>query len=205
MAVVTKKLRWTATLVQQYYPQPLDDTRYEVIDGDLYVSTQPSASHQFTTGEVFGELRSWGQTSRQGVALLAPGLIFSEDNNAAPDVVWLSNTRLQEILGEDGKLHGAPELVVEVVSPGEKNERRDREAKLFLYSRHGVDEYWIIDPQAQSVDVFRRQPDAPLLRHSVTWKQGELMESPLLPGFRVPVGQLFLPLRPERPKAHKPQ
>ena len=66
-------------------------------------------------------------------------------NRAAPDVVWVSKERLAAVLRRDGKLHGAPDLVIEVLSPGAKNERRDREAKLKLYARRGVREYWIIN------------------------------------------------------------
>jgi len=70
---------------------------------------------------------------------------FSESDNVIPDVVWASNERLERLLDEAGHLTAAPELVVEVLSPGKKNERRDREAKLKLYSVQGVHEYWIVN------------------------------------------------------------
>src|SRR4029450_9125559 len=84
--------------------QPWDDTRYEIIDGELFVSTQPSPEHQYASGQVTFELEAWNRQTRLGVVLPAPGLIFADDN-AAPDVVWLSWERLRAVRGEDGKLH----------------------------------------------------------------------------------------------------
>jgi Uma2 family endonuclease len=172
--------------------QPWDDTRDEIIDGELFVSTQPSPEHQYASGQVTFELVAWNRQTRLGVALPAPGLIFADDDNAAPDVVWLSWQRLRAVRGEDGKLHGPPELVVEVLSPGAENERRDRDAKLRLYSRRGVDEYWILDTHQRRLEVFRRQPAAPdALRLAAVLREDDVIESPLLPGFRVRLGELF--------------
>lgn len=143
---MTTSMRYTLADLEAL-PQPLDDTRYEIIDGELFVSTQPSPRHQYTRAKVTWALEDWNAGTGAGVVLSAPGLIFAEDDNAAPDVIWVSLERLRAILGSDEKLHGAPEIVVEVVSPGWANERRDRDAKVELYSRRSVDEYWIVDEQ----------------------------------------------------------
>jgi Uma2 family endonuclease len=185
-------LRWT-TADLDLFPDPLDDTRYEIVDGELYVSKQPSLEHQYTCSEVTAELRAWSRATGAGVAIPAPGLIFAADDNVAPDVVWVSTERLDRIVGEDRKLHAAPELVVEVLSPGAASESRDREIKLRLYSRQGVEEYWIVDGQARRVDVHRREPEGVMLRHVATLGPNDRLESPLLPGFSVQVGQLFFP------------
>jgi Uma2 family endonuclease len=124
-----------------------------------------------------------------GEANLAPGLIFAEDDDVAPDVVWLSSARRASILGADGHLHAAPELVVEVLSPGTANERRDREAKLKLYSRRGVLEYWIVDWRTQQVEVYRREELA--LRLVSTLYATDTLTSPLLSGFTCVVATLF--------------
>ena len=79
------------------------------------------------------------------MAAVAPRLIFAGDDEVAPDVVWASTARLAAILGAGGWLYAAPELVVEVLAPGPKNIQRDRQTKLKLYARRGVDEYWIVD------------------------------------------------------------
>ena len=185
-------LRWT-TADLELFPDPIDDTRYEIIDGELYVSKQPSVEHQYTCAEVTSELRVWNRATARGIVLPAPGVIFADDDNVAPDVIWASMARFQQIVGEDRKLHAAPELVVEVVSPGATNERRDREVKLRLYARRAVEEYWILDPAERSVDVFRRSGDSPELAHAATLHGDDRLESPLLPGFGVQVEQLFFP------------
>ncbi|MDQ5851540.1 MAG: Uma2 family endonuclease, partial [Chloroflexota bacterium] len=89
-----------------------------------------------------------------------------------------------------GKLHAAPELVVEVLSPGGANERRDREAKLKLYSRRGVREYWIVDWRQRQVEVYRRAQAQ--LHLTETLYEDDRLQSPLLPNFAVQVRQLFM-------------
>ncbi|MGH2350113.1 MAG: Uma2 family endonuclease, partial [Chloroflexota bacterium] len=156
-----------------------------------YVSTQPSLAHQYTCSKVCNALQTWSDSTGLGFAFFAPGLIFADDDNAAPDVVWLSRERLRVAMGEDGKLHDAPELVVEVLSPDAANERRDRDAKLKLYSRRGVPEYWIVDGQQRLVEAYRRDGD--VLRLVTTLSAHEQVQSPLLPGFSVQVNAFFLP------------
>ena len=88
-----------------------------------------------------------------------------------------------------GHLVGAPELVVEVLSPGQKNERRDRESKLKLYSVQGVLEYWIVNRFDRTVAIYRRENA--ILELAATLYEGDELTSPILPGFRCVVGQLF--------------
>ena len=104
-------------------------------------------------------------------------------------MVWISNERLEQILDEAGHLRGAPELVVEVLSPGEENEKRDRQSKLKLYSVQGVREYWIFDRQHQKVEVYRRENG--ILKLAMTLFKEDDLTSPLLPEFRVPVVVFF--------------
>src|SRR6266511_4346100 len=118
---------------------------------------QLSWYHQTVCGRIFAALDDWSVATGAGGASVAPGLIFAEDDDVAPDVVWLSSARMSTAIGADGKLHSAPELIVEVLSPGAANEKRDREAKLKLYSRRGVEEYWIVDWRQRRIEVFRRE------------------------------------------------
>src|SRR5438046_3335782 len=98
-------------------PQPLDDTRYEIIDGELHVSTQPHPYHQLTTGRFFRVLANLDETSG-GVTVFAPGVVFAEDDAVAPDIAWFaSRDAFRHAYGPDQKLHAA-DLVVEVLSPG---------------------------------------------------------------------------------------
>ncbi len=196
MTTSTKTKRYTLADLE-HVAQPWDDTRYEIIDGELFVSTQPSTEHQYAANEAAIELGVWNRRTGRGLVLPAPGLIFTDDDNAAPDVVWLSWERFRAVRGEDRKLHGPPELVVEVLSPGADNERRDRDDKLKLYSRRGVDEYWILDWQQRRAEVYRRAAeDRDVLRLAAALSAEDALETPLLPGFRVRVGDLFLTEEP---------
>lgn len=179
-------MRWTSTDLEM---MPDDGKRYEIIDGELYVSKQPSWHHQYTCFRLGIELNSWDPAGHYGQVNLAPGLIFAEDDDVAPDLVWISHTRRDVALEDDGKLHSAPELVVEVLSPGRANERRDREAKLMLYSRRGVQEYWIVDWRLRQIEVYRRTDSA--LRLVTTLQESDTLETPLLPGFSCPIAALF--------------
>jgi Uma2 family endonuclease len=163
-------------------PDRLDDTRYEIIDGDLYVSKQPSWHHQRVSGRIWAALDGWSEQTGIGEAVGAPGLIFSPEDNVAPDVVWVSQTRLQGRLDAAGHLHIAPELVVEVLSPGLANEQRDRETKLKLYSRQGVLEYWVVDWLSRTVQIYRHSQG--VLELVATLSGEDALTSPLLPGFR---------------------
>jgi Uma2 family endonuclease len=179
-------LRWTSADLEV---MPDDGKRYEIIDGELYMSKQPHWHHQYVCAEICAGLNEWSEQRGDGCANLAPGLVFTEDNDVAPDVVWISDSRLAAALGVDGHLHAAPELVVEVISPGFANERRDREAKLKLYSRRGVLEYWIIDWLRRQIEVYRREDAALIL--AATLHESDTLETPLLPGFACPLITLF--------------
>lgn len=179
-------LRWTSRDLEAL---PDDGKRYEIIDGELCISRQPHWHHQAVCGQLYALLQVWSKQTGAGRANLAPGVIFADDEDVAPDVVWLSSGRLASVLQPDGKLHAAPELAVEVLSPGGLNERRDREAKLKLYSRRGVSEYWIVDWRARTVEVYRR--GAAALELNATLYEPNTLHTPLLPGFNCPLATLF--------------
>lgn len=168
---------------------PENGNRYELIEGELYVSTQPHWFHQRVCGELFTVLNVWSKQTGLGVAGWAPGIIFSEADAVAPDIIWVSKDRLNVIDLEAGKLRRAPDLIVELLSPGAENERRDKRTKLQLYSRHGVKEYWIVDWQTKIIEVYRRRGTS--LRLSCTLREEDDLTSPLLPGFSVKVEELF--------------
>jgi Uma2 family endonuclease len=166
-----------------------DGKRYEIIDGELYVSRQPHLYHQVSTNNVGVTLSLWNDEVQAGLVIPAPGLVFAEDDDVVPDVVWISDERLANALDDSGHLRAAPEIVIEVLSPGAANERRDREAKLRLYGRHGVREYWIINWQRREVEVYRRAELT--LQFVGTLFETDTLTSPLLPGFSCTAGSLF--------------
>ena len=183
---------------------PNDGKQYEIIDGELYVSKQPHLYHQFVCSHLLVKLAQWSAQSGNGRAVAAPGLIFAEDDDVAPDVVWMSSDRMAAIFGPDGKLHAAPELIIEVLSSDATNEKRDREAKLKLYSRRGVDEYWIVDWRQRRIEVFRREQAQ--LALAATLMESDILTTPLLPAFASPVRDVFkgIPADPAAPPAIAP-
>jgi Uma2 family endonuclease len=179
-------LRWTSQDLEQLTDE---GKRYEIVDGELYVSRQPHLYHQIVCGKVFALLEQWSIATQNGTAIFTPGLIFASDDDVVPDVVWISHERLATALQPDGKLHSAPELVIEVLSPGPMNASRDRETKLKLYSRRGVLEYWVVNWQERYLEIYRREEDV-LKLHSTLYEANTL-QSPHLPGFRCQVHQFF--------------
>jgi len=168
---------------------PDDGNRYEVIDGELYIHDPTHYQHQSACGHLASALDAWSQSSDLGEANIAVGLVFDDYNSVAPDVVWLSRDRRIEALGQDGWLHSAPELVAEVLIPGEAHFRRDCWIKRELYARFGVQEYWIVDWQERQVDVYRHERDE--LCFVKTFRSADDLNSPLLPGFSCRVESLF--------------
>lgn len=181
-----KTLHWTLRDLELL---PDDGNRYEIVDGELYVAKQPDWQHQLVCSQLVILIGIWSEQSQAGFVNQTPGIIFADDTNVVPDVIWISHERLKSVLHSDGKLHNAPELVIEVLSPGAENERRDREIKLKLYSRHGVKEYWVVNWQTQNLEVYRREDD--LLTLKKTLDRDSVLESPHLPGFYCKISQVF--------------
>ncbi|GAB4580542.1 MAG: Uma2 family endonuclease [Anaerolineales bacterium] len=180
-------VRWTSADLE-YLPDK-EGARYEIIGGELFMTNQPHWRHQNTCGEIYALLQQWSRLSGLGRASLAPGVIFDDENDVAPDVAWISTARLEMLLDEAGHLHGAPELAIEVLSPGSKNERRDRKVKLELYSLRGVQEYWIADWRTKTLEVYRRKKNQ--LRLFATLQKEDTLTSPLLPGFETLLEDFF--------------
>jgi len=187
MTPATNRVRWTTADLELF---PDDDRRYEIIDGELIVTRAPRWSHQEVTGRIFAALDNWCQDTGLGRTAINPGIIFTDEDNVIPDVVWVSNARLDALMDEAEHLTGAPELVVEVLSLGKKDEQRDRQLKLKLYSQQGVQEYWIVDNTLGEVQVYRR--DQAVLTLAMTLQSTDSLTSPLLPDFSCPLSRIFV-------------
>ncbi|AFZ18181.1 Uma2 family endonuclease [Allocoleopsis franciscana] len=180
-------VRWTIADLELFAGDR--NNRYEIVDGELFVTRAPHWQHQVICINIGTVLKMWSDESGLGEAAITPGIVFSDADNVIPDVVWASHDRLERLLDEAGHLTGAPELVVEVLSPGDKQEKRDREAKLKLYSVQGVQEYWIFDRIERKVEVYRREKA--ILKLAATLYSEDELTSPMLPGFNCLVGKLF--------------
>lgn len=187
MSQTVERVRWTVRDLE-VLPQS-EGTRYELIDGELFVTRSPHRKHQQVAGKIYSVLDAWSEAAGTGEAIPSPGIIPSDADNVIPDVVWVSKERLALIEDEAGHLTRFPELIVEVLSPGENNIRRDREAKLKLYSVQGVQEYWIADRFARRLEIYRRAQGQ--LTRVATLLAGDELTSPLLPGFCCLVSRFF--------------
>ncbi len=186
--MVAPSLRWT-TRDLTAMPDDGGWKRYEIVDGELYVTHAPHIRHQNAGGNLQFELELWSRQTKLGKPVNTPGVIFSPYDAVIPDLVWASNARLEHGLDESGHFIVAPELVVEVLSAGSQNIQRDTEIKLKLYSRYGVQEYWIVNWQLQTVEVYRRV--AAQLERAATLGMGDTLTSPLLPGFGGAIASIF--------------
>ena len=161
-------------------------SRYELIGGEIIVSTAPRYIHQLLSMRITSQFLDYLKKNPIGEILATPGLIFSEYDGVIPDLIFITHERRDEILNEkDGKFHGAPELVIEILSPGRFNARRDLEIKRELYEIFGVPEYWVVKPQEKEIEVF--QPGAA----SKIYTENEILKTALLPKFKLKIKQLF--------------
>ena len=169
---------------------PDDGNRYELIDGELYVSSAPTVIHQRILTKLVLAIGNYLSEHPIGEILPGVGVVFDEYNGVIPDLVFATHERMRKATAA-GRFRAAPEIVIEILSPGASNERRDRNVKLALYAARGVDEYWIVDPENRSVEVHRRDLGGILVFSENIQQDGELT-SGLLPGFGFRVDSLFV-------------
>lgn len=169
---------------------PEDGNRYEVIDGELYVSSAPGYIHQTILLNIGVAFVEYLRRHPIGRILPGVGVIFDDYNGVIPDLIFITNDRMRKTL-RGGRFDAAPEIVIEILSPGTSNERRDRHVKRSLYAARGVGEYWLVDPESRSVDRYRRNADDDLVSDRTILASDELT-SELLPGFTVRVDSLFV-------------
>lgn len=169
---------------RDYLSLPEQDRR-ELIEGDFYVVPAPSFGHQSIARNLGTILWDFVRINRLGVVLWAPlDVVLSEETVVQPDILFVSNGN-RGIITENN-VSGAPDLVIEVLSPG--TAERDKGLKLRLYARAGVREYWLVDPGASSIQVMQLGPEG---YNTVRTHTAGAASSPLLPGLRVVLGEVF--------------
>lgn len=138
---------------QDVQQMPDDGNRYEAIEGDVYMTPAPTPRHQTLLLRLYDALAALLRERHGGVLLVAPvGVEFpSTGEGVQPDLLFVSDERRRII--RDTSVRGAPDLVVEILSPSTAS--HDRGTKRRLYERQGVREYWIVDPDEAAIDVWR--------------------------------------------------
>jgi Uma2 family endonuclease len=167
---------------------PDDGNRYEVIEGELFVSRAPSLTHQSVSINLVVNIKNFLLLNPVGEVWATPGVTFSEFSGVIPDVVFITNERRAEIASGE-RITGAPDLVIEIVSPGAENERRDRIAKRQLYGKYGVREYWVVDPYKRTIEVFLLK--GKILKQKATYSEEDELGSSVIEGFTCKVEKIF--------------
>ncbi|MEM1096544.1 MAG: Uma2 family endonuclease [Bacteroidota bacterium] len=173
---------------EDYCVLPEDGKRYEIIDGDLFMSPAPSFWHQRYLVRILTSISTYLELHPIGEAVVAPlDVILDDENIVQPDLVFISQAKAH-LIAKRG-LEGAPDLIVEVLSPS--NRRRDEVVKRALYEKHGVEEYWMVDSEADTVRIYRLTDDGYVEAVVLTAEAGDVLTSPMLPGFALPLEKLF--------------
>ena len=173
---------------EDYLAFPDDGRRHELIDGEHFVTPAPVSGHQRLSVRLTVAIGSWLRDHPVGELFAAPlDVILSDIDVVQPDLLFVSNERSQ-ILGK--WIHGAPDLVIEILSPSTR--RADEITKRKLYERVGVREYWIVDGEIHVVKIYRRQDDGTFPRVAdLSREAGRSLDTPLLPGFSLSLAELF--------------
>jgi Uma2 family endonuclease len=183
-AVLERKITWREFLEMDL---PDDGFIYELINGELMRRSSPSPPHQRAVSRLNARLEIFVSEKKLGHVFLAPLDVFLGDGNCVqPDVFFVSKDR-EFIIDNQNGIMGAPDLIVEVISPGYV--RRDRVEKKEVYEQFAVREYWIIDPDHRTVEIFVMQNNTFVL-HAFLEKEGKAA-SALLEGFELDVQSLF--------------
>lgn len=164
---------------------PDDQMRHELIEGEHFISPSPRVRHQRIAARLYSALERWNAEAGAGEVLFAPAdVIFSPVNVVVPDLLFVSTARAG-IVGEKN-IQGAPDLLIEILSPATRE--RDLGAKLRLYRRFGVREYWTVDPDGNTVTLHRLEVPESAPR---VLAAGETLTSAVLAGLALPLAGIF--------------
>jgi Uma2 family endonuclease len=172
--------------VEDYRATP-EGTRYQLVEGDLHrMSPSPSRFHQEIVLNLAEILRAVARRGGQGNVYVAPIDVYLDDHNVVqPDVVFVSRANAG-ILADDG-VHGAPDLVIEVVSPS--TAQLDKTAKRRVYARSGVKEMWLVDPVLRQIHLYDFTRDPAKAVRIVD--EDESFAPALLPGLTISAADVF--------------
>lgn len=165
---------------------PEDGNRYEVIDGELYVSPPPNLWHQRVVSQCVAIIGPFVERHGLGRVFPAPvGVVLGAESGVQPDIVFVSRERY-EIFSQRG-IEGAPDLVIEIQSPSTRS--RDRGIKMREYAGAGVPHYWIADYDGPAVETYRLGDRGYEL--TGRYRPGSVLRSELFPGLEIAVDELW--------------
>ena len=163
-----------------------DGKRYQLIDGKLLMTPSPSSWHQRVSIKLASLLHRFAEARGLGVVLVAPlDVILTDEDVVQPDILFVARAHEGRIASEG--IRGAPDLVVEILSPSTR--KLDLETKTDLYAREGVQEYWVVDGESETVSVYRFKGEraAPVQ----VLEKTEFLQTTLLPGLTIPLSEIL--------------
>jgi Uma2 family endonuclease len=168
---------------------PEDGKRHEIIEGEHHVTPSPASKHQFIVANLLTIVGPFVREHELGRLAGAPlDVVLTDTDVVQPDLLLVAQAHLDRITEEN--LQGSPDLAVEILS--ESTRRRDEVTKRHLYERHGVPEYWIVDPVVETLKVFRPGEDGRYQRAAeLSLETADVLTSPLFPGLEIPLAELF--------------
>ena len=169
---------------------PDDGKRHEIIDGEHHVTPSPNLRHQVLVGRLVFEIELYLRANPgTGHVFLSPlDVVLSHWDVVEPDLLFVAGD--QAAIMTEKNIQGPPALVVEVLSKSTR--KRDAQIKRRLFERTGVREYWLVDPELDTVQVFRPSPEGKLARVAeLTAEDGDVLTTPLLPGCQINLRELF--------------
>ena len=173
-------------LTYEDYCQTPDDERYELLNGELMMVPSPNRKHQRILSRLDRELGRFTEERGLGEVYVAPFDVFLSDTNVVqPDVLFVSRAREHRITEKN--VRGAPDLVIEILSPS--TAEKDLGPKYELYSSRGVLEYWIVDPAAETVTVHQQRDGR--LELAGTFGRGDRLATAVLDGLELDVDDIF--------------
>ncbi|PJF27774.1 MAG: Uma2 family endonuclease [Phototrophicales bacterium] len=177
--------------VEEYMQLPETTTRMELIDGELIVydgqdgnMPAPKDLYQQILSVIVIFLSQYLPAKQLRVV---PTDVHLDQHVVQPDILWVNPDSDQCILMDDGYLHGAPDFVIEILSPN--NTRRDKIDKFYLYEKYGVREYWIVNPEERYIEVYIRRDDT--FHWLGGYKMGQTFTSPILNNASIDVTALL--------------
>ena len=178
----------TRLTYEDFLQFPEDGLRHEIIEGEHYVTPAPSTRHQRILLKLSYLLQSYLEAHPVGEIFFAPfDVLLSEFNVFEPDLIYISKDRAHQL--NEKNLQGAPDLAVEILSPGTRN--RDQRLKRHVYERTGVQEYWLVDPDTDVIEVLTRAGDLDLFEGPRRFKRGETLTTGLLPGLELALDRIL--------------
>jgi Uma2 family endonuclease len=167
---------------------PNDGKRHEIIDGEHYVTPSANTRHQTVCTALTALLWIYLKQHPIGAVFVAPfDVVFSDLDVVQPDILYISRERAGVLT--DQHVRGAPDLAVEILSPGTR--KTDEVTKRKLYERFGVQEYWVVDPELDMIKVYCRKDDQFVRVAELSAEAGDSLTTPLLPGFSVTLTEIF--------------